>query len=237
MSTTLSDFDVLAEQPQLDLAAKYQDESRWWETFLRDQVVPWHQGLAEINFFEAIPPHSPPGSGDPQQAVLAFRDRVSRYYFEQSWRLNTERDYGLVLDIGCGPLIPTSKLRGLVFAVDPNLDVYRAAGYPVDLYGAVLCPWAAEDLWMLPSGVFDTLLSNNALNHVNDPEATIREMERLAKPNSFWRFETEYREPTLAEPHHLNDDRVLAAFQRFRPTKLRELQWPGIEASVLWGIG
>jgi len=42
---------------------------------------------------------------------------------------------------------------------------------------------------------------------------------------------------TLAEPHELDDDRVLAAFHKFKPRKIHELHWEGIEASVPWGIG
>jgi len=224
-------------EPQ-DFTAKYEDEYRWWDTYLHGSIRPWYRGEHEtINYYYLVPCPPERGPDTPQAAAMEFRRCVAPMYFERSWELDATRHYGHVLDLGCGPLIPSADLQGLTFGVDPNLAAYRTMGYPVDQYGAVLIPHAAEDLWMLPSDLFDTVLSNNAMNHVNDFEATVAEMERIARPNSFWRFETEYREPTLAEPHRLDDERVRSAFHRFKPQKLRELHWDGIEASVLWGIG
>ena len=221
-----------------DYTAKYHDEYKWWDTYLHKSIRPWYRGEVDtINYYFLIP--SPPERGldTPQAAAMSFRRAVAPSYFERSWQIEPARKCGWILDIGCGPLIPSADLSGITFGVDPNLPEYRQMGYPVDQYGAVLVPHAAEDLWMLPSHSFDTILSNNALNHVNDFEATVSEMERLSRPGAFWRFETEYREPTLAEPHLLDDHRVLSAFHRFTPRKLRELHWDGIIASVLWGIG
>jgi SAM-dependent methyltransferase len=221
-----------------DFTAKYEDEYRWWDTYLHNSIRPWYRGeVPDINYYHLIPAPPTRGPDTPQAAAMEFRRCVAPLYFQRSWEIDPTRDYGNILDIGCGPLIPTADLPGTVYAVDPNLDAYRAMGYPVDEYGAVLVPHAAEDLGMLPCDLCDTVLSNNALNHVNDFEATVAEMERIARPGSFWRFETEYREPTLAEPHLLDDARVLAAFHRFQPRKLRELHWDGIIASCLWGIG
>lgn len=214
---------------------KHEDESQWWFRWLNDSILPWARGdLETLMYCESIGP-CVPTTADSRQAVLAFREKVKHVYHDVAWCLQGKRNYGMILDIGCGPLVPAAFLNGVAFGVDPNLPSYREIGYPVQSYGAVLVPFAAENLWMLPDHFFDTILSNNALNHVDDFEATVAEMERLAKPNAFWRLETEYREPTLAEPHLLNDERVLAAFKTFVPKRLRERHWEGITASVLWG--
>jgi ubiquinone/menaquinone biosynthesis C-methylase UbiE len=109
-------------------------------------------------------------------------------------------------------------------------------GYPVEDWGAVLIQAQAEHLWMLPSGMFDTVLSHNALNHVDDFEQTISEMERLAKPNSFWSIQAEYHAPTAAEPILLSDQRVSSAFHRFRPHKIRS-QVGNDRTFSLWQVG
>lgn len=220
-----------------DLVAKYRDEYEWWDRYLDEQIIPWNMGQRTVQWFQPIPPRDPPGSEDPADAVLAFRRATNHFLFETSWRIDPTLNYGLILDVGCGPFVQSADLQGKCYAVDPNLDEYRRMGYPVDQYGAVLIPHSIESLTYLPDGMFDTVLSNNALNHVDDFEVAIAQMERLAKPDSFWRLETHYREATLAEPEYLDDERVLAAFHRFTPTKLYERHWEGVIASVGWTIG
>lgn len=220
-----------------DLAAKYQDEYQWWKWSIEHQILPWYRGeLRDLEYYAPIPPREPGGPVTLEAAIMALRDAVSEFYPERQLGLDRTRDYGLVLDIGSGPLCPTTVLHGLTFAVDPGFSAYRQMGYPVDRWGAVLIEHAAEDLWMLPSGIFDTILSHNALNHVDDFERTIAEMERLARPTAFWRIQAEYHEPTLAEPILLTDERIQAAFRRFRPVKINET--PGANSRfVLWGTG
>jgi SAM-dependent methyltransferase len=216
---------------------KYSDEWQWWERYLHEQIIPWNLGQKSVQWFVPIPPREPPGSDDPGEAALAFRRVTNRFLFETSWRIDPALDYGMILDVGCGPFIQSADLKSKCYAVDPNLNEYQRMGYPVHQYGAVLIPHSIEGLTYMPDEMFDTILSNNALNHVDDFEQAIAQMERLAKPDSFWRVETHYREATLAEPELLDDDRVLAAFRRFRPTKLYERHWEGVIASVGWTIG
>ena len=127
-----------------DFTAKYEDEYRWWDTYLHGSIRPWYRGEHEtINYYYLVPCPPERGPDTPQAAALEFRRCVAPMYFERSWELDTARHYGHVLDLGCGPLIPSADLAGLTFGVDPNLPAYRAMGYPVDQYGAVLVPHAA----------------------------------------------------------------------------------------------
>lgn len=216
---------------------KYADEYQWWQQSIHNQIVPWYRGeLQSVDFYTTIPRCTNRGPDTVQDAIRAVRSEIVAFYPERQLMLDRNRDYGLMLDIGSGPMCPTAVLKGLTFAVDVGFSAYREMGYPVEDWGAVLIQAQSEDLWMLPSGMFDTVLSHNALNHVDDFEQTISEMERLAKPGSFWRLQTEYHEPTIAEPILLSDQRVLSAFHRFQPRKIRE-QVATDRSFVLWQVG
>lgn len=219
------------------MSDKYASEYDWWRNIIHEQLVPWYRGeLTDLTFYAPIAPRTPGSPDTIAAAIIAVREQIVAFYPERQLMLDRNRKYGLILDIGSGPMCPTTVLDGLTFAVDVGFDAYRTMGYPVESWGAVLIQQPAEDLWMLPTGMFDTVISHNALNHVDDFERTIAEMERLAKPDSFWRIQTEYHKPTTAEPILLSDDRVASAFHRFKPRKIRSEPSPD-RTFVLWQTG
>lgn len=87
-----------------------------------------------------------------------------------------------VLDIGCGPGLYFTKLR----EVHPDIDYYG-----VDLMPAMLAnhPAGANrlsvgDVQTLPfaAGLFDVVMANHMLYHVEDVESAIKEIRRVLKP-------------------------------------------------------
>lgn len=88
-----------------------------------------------------------------------------------------------------------------------------AAGWPLFGYDAHCVDAHAESL-PYPDGYFDTAISVNALDHVDDFEQTASEMQRVARPGGGVYFEIEYHPPSVTEPIELDDARVARAFSK-----------------------
>jgi ubiquinone/menaquinone biosynthesis C-methylase UbiE len=65
-----------------------------------------------------------------------------------------------------------------------------------------------------PEAYFDSAISVNALDHVDDFERVAAEMQRVVKRGGSIHFEVEYHAPTQTEPITLTDDRILRAFSQ-----------------------
>ena len=129
-----------------------------------------------------------------------------------------------VLEIGCGPLAPILQFDDCErHGIDPLLDRYIEAGWPLYDYDARLLNVHGENL-PYPDNWFDSVISVNALDHVDDFRAVAKEMIRVLKPGGRMIFEVEYHhEPTLTEPISLNDQVVAEAFSTIDISKVRDL--------------
>jgi ubiquinone/menaquinone biosynthesis C-methylase UbiE len=132
-------------------------------------------------------------------------------------RLGIERDHfhgQRVLEIGCGPLAPILQFSNCArHCVDPLVDVYMTAGWPLYDYDAKFINTGGESL-PYRDGYFDAVISVNSLDHVDDFEQTASEMERVVRRGGSIYFEVEYHQPTVTEPVKLDDARVLSAFSQ-----------------------
>lgn len=130
--------------------------------------------------------------------------------------LHVEPTYfrGHALEIGCGPLsaAPFFPLISMYVGIDPLVKDYYSIGYP-KLYHAIQCP--AERI-NIADASFDCVFSVNAVDHTDSFEETISEIERVTKLDGEIRIECHYHKATVTEPVELNDDRVLAAFRKFK---------------------
>jgi SAM-dependent methyltransferase len=144
--------------------------------------------------------------------AVATRNALRPTYLE---RLKVERDFfknKRVLEVGCGPMAPILQFDDCErHGVDPLLNVYMAAGWPLFAYDARFVNTGAE-LLPYPDGYFDAVMSVNALDHVDDFEQVASEMTRVLKPGGGVYFEVEYHTPTVTEPLRLSDNRVRNAF-------------------------
>lgn len=135
-----------------------------------------------------------------------------------------------VLDVGCGPIPYASAFTGCnMWGIDPLLEGYREAGYDLSRMTYICAP--AERM-PFDDGFFDAVISMNALDHVDDFDKTAAEIRRVAK--HLIHLEVHYHEPTVCEPHRLDDDRMRSAFPGMN--KLVETPYdayyPGARGSV-----
>jgi cyclopropane fatty-acyl-phospholipid synthase-like methyltransferase len=115
-----------------------------------------------------------------------------------------------VLEVGCGPLGLSRWFAGAtVHLLDPLLDVYDSLGYPPAPGIRLQCH--AEDI-PAATETFDSIVSVNAIDHVDDFEAAIAELHRVLTADGELRIEVHYHAKTVTEPVVLDDARVAAAF-------------------------
>lgn len=213
---------------------KAERELQWWQQELY-RIVAWYHGLIPTLWGRESPGEHPPVNFF--TAITAFR-LADRTRYADLLQV-PPGVYYRVLDIGSGPLCPATWFGGNIFSVEPLARQFIEIGYPMDQWGSVLIPQPAENLWMLPDSGFDLVVSNNAMDHVDDFEAVCAEIDRLATPDATIRLNICCRkEPTLSEPQVIDDARVLAAFPEWRRKKLLRLHEQGPEHArdVLWGI-
>jgi SAM-dependent methyltransferase len=117
-----------------------------------------------------------------------------------------------VLEVGCGPLAPILQFTECTrHCIDPLANVYMSYGWPLYHYDAKIINVGGERM-PYEDGYFDSIISVNALDHVDDFEQVATEMQRVVKRGGAIHFEVEYHAPTETEPITLTDERIVRAF-------------------------
>lgn len=142
-------------------------------------------------------------------ALLTFFNIHQKVKYINDLHLNENDFSGMkVLDIGSGPFPSSLVFNNCeTYSLDPLHDAYIAAGYPIHCYDsrAKFVKSMAENM-PFEDGYFDAVISVNAIDHVNDFEATAKEIKRVLKPSGKFRMHVHYHPKTKAEPLELNDE-------------------------------
>ncbi len=111
-----------------------------------------------------------------------------------------------VLDVGCGPRGSLEWAAGAARRVglDPLVERYRELG--IDRHAMEYVAAAAERM-PFADACFDIVASLNSLDHVDDVDAAVAEITRVAARGATWLLTVEVgHEPTATEPHSLSWD-------------------------------
>ena len=150
---------------------------------------------------------------DWMQAAILTLHRMRPTYWEELQLPGDHFAGQRVLEVGCGPLVPLLQFSDCDrHAVDPLVTLYIEAGFPLDSFDASIRNAYGEQL-PYPDASFDSVISVNALDHVDDFEQTAAEMVRVLKRGGDLYVEVEYHAPTTTEPVVLTDERMRAAFR------------------------
>ncbi len=100
------------------------------------------------------------------------------------WALRHIKPTDIVLDIGCHKGEMTHHLREAITIGEVHgLDIAQhAIDYARSHYGKMVWHRADAEATNLPSDYFDVAILSEILEHVVDPEAVVREAERVTKP-------------------------------------------------------
>lgn len=113
-----------------------------------------------------------------------------------------------VVDIGCGPRgsLEWATNAGDRVGVDPLVPSYRDLG--IEKHAMRYIAAGAESI-PVADGSFDIVTTMNSFDHVDDVDATIAELTRIAAPGATLLLLTEVgHEPTPTEPQTLDWDVV-----------------------------
>lgn len=179
-------------------------------------------------------------------ALLTFFEVHQKVKYRSDLMLESDAFTGLrVLDIGSGPFPSALCFTGCeVYSLDPLLDAYLSAGYPLHCYeqrGRFVHSMAEK--MPFEDGFFDAVISANAIDHVNDFSATASEIKRVLKRNGKFRMHVHYHPKTKAEPIELNDEVFLENFgwvnglKKIHTTNIKtgSAVESDLESYVVWG--
>jgi len=205
--------------PSYRVVRKHEAELAFWQGSLKYLKSWFHDGATGRSGIRPPTPAQKVSVSESWVVNAVMTMHAMRPHYTE--RLRIERDHfrgKRVLEIGCGPLAPILQFQDCVrHCVDPLVDLYMAAGWPLFDYDAKFFNTGAESLPYY-DGYFDAVISVNALDHVDNFEQVAREMQRVIKPGGSLHFEVEYHIPTVTEPVKLDDKRVLHAFAQCKLT-------------------
>lgn len=194
---------------------KYKAEIYFWREVLK-RYVEWYRGEIPSLYGEPSPGlEKRTGYDINSSAILTWLDvhQKTKYVEDLLLSRNAFRNEK-VLDIGSGP-IPSALVFDdcKVYCLDPLHPLYMDAGFPIHIYeDRAKFVFGFSETMPFADDFFDTVISVNALDHVDDFFATAREIKRVLKPQGKIRFHLHYHDKTPTEPLELNDEIVSDAF-------------------------
>ncbi len=143
----------------------------------------------------------------------AAEGRLANAQFERFFttQFGLDRDFYAgkrILDVGCGPRgsLEWATMADERVGVDPLVSQYRQLG--IDEHAMTYVEAGAEHL-PFEDAHFDIVSTFNSLDHVDDVDAAIAELTRVARPGATGLLLVEVgHEPTVTEPQTLSWDIV-----------------------------
>ena len=190
---------------------KGDEELRWW-------LTEWEPVIRAGGFYPGDVPellgHEPvEGTYEGRRWQIA-RAEVVRVLREAAIDDPTFFDGKVALDIGSGPLgFPDACPARVSLSVDPMHDRFAESGLLLAGSPAIYLSVGAERIPLLSASV-DVVVVRNALDHVDDPDAVLAEIQRLLRPGGslIANFDVDHT-PTTTEPHSLRLEAVKDALR------------------------
>lgn len=210
ISNPLSRLDNLSRKVRYLLpGGKYAAEIDFWKESIKDYAA-WYQGKKADIF------GTPPPAEKDKVAVTNLRDSAiltwanvhqkTKYLHDLDLKPDTFKGMKL-LDIGAGPIPSATCFTGAdLYCLDPLLDQYVSAGFPLHYWGNVKFIQAFSEDIPMPDGFFDAVISVNAIDHVDSLAKTSEEIRRVLKKDGRFAMHVHYHKATTTEPLEITDE-------------------------------
>jgi len=190
-------------------------EANFWKSEL-EKLLDWFRGNRDL---WSVPPplefQKIKSYDESSSAILTFFELHQKVKYLADLQLTEFSFKGeTLLDIGSGPY-PSALALGAsqVFCLDPLLPTYMRIGYPIHVYEPrARFVFGHSENMPFERESFDSVISVNAIDHVDDFEKTALEIQRVLKPGGKLRMHVHYHKPTPTEPLEINDARFERAF-------------------------
>lgn len=149
--------------------------------------------------------------GEKRAALLRVCTGITSPRYMQSLYLTETSFAGMrVLDVGCGPHGGLMLFKDCEkYGVDHLIDGYISIGYPLKDHGITYIDCKAEKT-PFADGFFDAVVCINALDHVDELDATIREISRIMRTGGKVMGQFNFHErPTATEPLCLDHGKLV----------------------------
>ncbi len=190
-------------------AAKHDAELRWWLEHWKPVIEAGGFNPGDVPRY--LDPGEPvAGSYEGRRRQIA-RAEVRRVLDEAGIDDPRFFDGKVVVDVGSGPLgFPDACPARVSISVEPLAERYREAGLLIGGSSAIYLSVGIEAV-PLTSASADVVVARNSLDHVDDPERALDEIQRLLRPGGTLIANVDLgHAPTATEPHTLTRERVLA---------------------------
>lgn len=195
--------------------SKYPNELKFWKNEL-EIYEKWYDN-------EILSHYDEPAPKEDQKVILHTHShsaivtwaKIHQYpKYLEDLSLDKNAFKGLkILDIGSGPIPSACVFENCeIFSLDPILGDYLNIGYPLHYYNRVKFICGNSENIPIEDHFFDAIISINAIDHVDDFFKTVKEIQRVLKPQGLIRMHIHYHKKTIEEPLELNDDIVQKGF-------------------------
>lgn len=181
----------------------------------------WYDGKANYHYPHPSEDEKITAYDHKLNSILTFNNAsLKKATYLRDLKLSAEHFKSkIIADIGSGPLPPLLIFKECKkrYCIDHLIDDYRKAGYPHHLFeNDVTFLNSKSEHITLPDNSVDAVLSVNALDHVDNFEATAAEIMRILRPGGELHLLINcHQEKTSTEPLSLNRDKVKNAFASF----------------------
>ncbi len=139
--------------------------------------------------------------------------RFSMYWFARRYyaalvRRYAPRDGGKLLEMGCGLGHLLGLLQDDFRCVGIDLIDYSIEQTKLNAPKAEAYQMSADDLSAFESGTFSAVVALHLVEHLPNPEKTIREVSRLLKPGGLWLFATPHPDYSLRRYKDRDNDAI-----------------------------
>jgi len=148
-------------------------------------------------------------------AIITWWEHFQKPHYLDQLRADSDMfDGKVVLDIGSGPMPSAACFsKATILCLEPALDDYLYLGFPLHYYpyNVTWVHGCAEDIPLQDNSV-DAVISVNAIDHVDDFKSTVKEIQRVLKPDGDIRLCCHYHKAKTCEPIALSDQKMSKAF-------------------------